>query len=180
MKKLLGILVLGLLWCNLSIADNISDFEIEGMSLGDSALKYYSESKIKANKQNWYKGKKYSTSTMAGGIQISYKTKDSEYILQGIEFSEFMDISKCLEELPSQVDAVRTLFSDKIKLNGPNKYKHWADKSKKSWIHNYIFEFPGKDKVTVECYDWSKNVTWNDNFRLSIVSKGFMRFLDKQ
>ena len=117
---------------------------------------------------------------MTGGIQISYKTKDSEYILQGIEFTESMDISKCLEELPSQVDAVRALFSDKVKLDGPNKYKHWADKSKKSWIHNYIFEFPSKDEVYVECYDWSKNVTWNDNFRLRIVSKGMMRFISKE
>ena len=90
-----------------------------------------------------------------------------------------MDISKCLEKLPSTVDEVKNLFSDKVQLKGPNKYKHWADKSKKSWIHNYIFEFPSKDEVYVECYDWSKNVTWNDNFRLRIVSKGMMRFISK-
>ena len=41
MKKLLGIVVLGLLLINPSQADDIRDFQIEGMSLGDSALDYF-------------------------------------------------------------------------------------------------------------------------------------------
>ena len=176
MKKLLGIVVLGLLLSGNVYADDISDFQIEGMSLGDSALKYYSESKIKANKQNWYKGKKYSTSEI-GDIQISYKTKDSEYILEGIDSVETMDISKCLEELPLQVDAITEMFSDKVKLKGPLKKKHWADKSKKSWVHGYTFIFSNKDKIKVECYDWSTNVTWLDHLRVGILSKGFLRFI---
>ena len=57
MKRLLGIVVLGLLLSTNAYADDISDFQIEGMSLGDSALKYYSEDEIIANKQNWYKEK---------------------------------------------------------------------------------------------------------------------------
>ena len=47
MKKLLGIVVLGLFLITPSQADDISDFEIEGMSIGDSLLDYFSESKIK-------------------------------------------------------------------------------------------------------------------------------------
>ena len=47
MKKFLGILVLGLFIITPSWADDISDFEIEGMSVGDSLLDYFSESKIK-------------------------------------------------------------------------------------------------------------------------------------
>ena len=41
MKKLLGILVLGLLLITPSQADDIRDFQIEGMSLGDSLLDYF-------------------------------------------------------------------------------------------------------------------------------------------
>ena len=41
MKKLLGIVVLGFFLSGNGYADDISDFQIEGMSLGDSALKYY-------------------------------------------------------------------------------------------------------------------------------------------
>ena len=47
MKKLLGIVVLGLL-LNFNVnADNISEFELDGMSIGESALKYFSKSEIK-------------------------------------------------------------------------------------------------------------------------------------
>ena len=35
MKKLLAILVLGLMWCNVGFANNIKDFQIEGISVGD-------------------------------------------------------------------------------------------------------------------------------------------------
>ena len=48
MKKLLGIVVLGLLFLSApSYADDIKDFEIEGMSIGDSLLDYFSEEEIK-------------------------------------------------------------------------------------------------------------------------------------
>ena len=46
MKKLLGILVLGLFLITPSKADDISEFEIEGMSIGDSALDFFSEEQI--------------------------------------------------------------------------------------------------------------------------------------
>ena len=47
MKKLLGILVLILFTLQTpSQADDIRDFQIEGMSIGDSALDYFSEEEI--------------------------------------------------------------------------------------------------------------------------------------
>ena len=49
MKKLLGIVVLGLFLITPSQADDIRDFQIEGMSIGDSLLDYYSEKFILEN-----------------------------------------------------------------------------------------------------------------------------------
>ena len=40
---------------NISLADDISDFQIEGMSVGDSALNYFSEELIERNKRNYFK-----------------------------------------------------------------------------------------------------------------------------
>ena len=40
-------------------ADDIKDFEIEGMSIGDSALDFFSEKHIKRNEQDYnYESKK--------------------------------------------------------------------------------------------------------------------------
>ena len=46
MKKLLLILILTLNFQTLSKADDIREFEIEGISLGDSLLDYYSIEEI--------------------------------------------------------------------------------------------------------------------------------------
>ena len=52
MKKLLGILVLGLFLITPSQADDIRDFQIEGLSIGDSALDFASREAIEAQKKS--------------------------------------------------------------------------------------------------------------------------------
>ena len=54
MKKLLGILVLGLFLITPSQADDITDFQIEGMSVGDSLLDYFSEEEIQEKLKGAY------------------------------------------------------------------------------------------------------------------------------
>ena len=49
MKKLLAILVLGLFLITPSQGDDVQDFQIEGMSIGDSLLDYMTEKEIKTN-----------------------------------------------------------------------------------------------------------------------------------
>ena len=46
MKRLLLTLILTLSFQTLTKADDIRDFQIEGMSIGDSLLRYYSEDQI--------------------------------------------------------------------------------------------------------------------------------------
>ena len=41
-----------------------------------------------------------------GNIQISYKTKDSKYILVSIDISKIMDISECSNKISSEVDSI--------------------------------------------------------------------------
>ena len=47
MKRILLILILTLSFQSWTKADDISEFEIEGMSVGDSALDFFSEEEIK-------------------------------------------------------------------------------------------------------------------------------------
>ena len=48
MKKILAIIILGFICSKTVLAESIEDFEIEGMSIGDSLLKTYSEKDIKS------------------------------------------------------------------------------------------------------------------------------------
>ena len=74
-------------------ADDISDFEIEGMSIGDSALDYFSESRIKQTmRTDFPKSKKFSRSfglklsnmTTYDNITIYFKTNDKKYKMAAI------------------------------------------------------------------------------------------------
>ena len=57
-KNFLVFLILCLLLISPARADDIKEFEIEGMSIGDSLLKYMSKSQIETNKYPVIKGGK--------------------------------------------------------------------------------------------------------------------------
>ena len=58
MRIFIIVLVLIFSFQTLSKANKITEFEIEGMTLGHSALDYFSKSVIKNYEENYYKNKK--------------------------------------------------------------------------------------------------------------------------
>jgi hypothetical protein len=84
MKKLLGIVVLGLFLLNPSQADDIREFQIEGMSVGDSLLDYLSEEEILKELE---KGKdEYSwTDKKFGDVYIYKETENQEYVSASVK-----------------------------------------------------------------------------------------------
>jgi len=59
MRVFLSVLILIFSLQSLIKADDISDFEIEGMSIGDSLLDFFSEEKINSSYQIKYENDKY-------------------------------------------------------------------------------------------------------------------------
>ena len=91
MKKLLGILVLGLLIVSVSsYADDKQYFRIEGLTIGESLLKYMSKEKIIENDIPLWEDKKFlatmytESSLTYDGVAVDYKPNDPNYIIQGI------------------------------------------------------------------------------------------------
>ena len=88
MKILLTLFVL--LFSSSVSADDISDFQIEGMSIGDSLLDYFSKKQIINNKVDYsYKNNDFyavnfdnliSSETYDGG-EVYLKTNDENYII---------------------------------------------------------------------------------------------------
>ena len=110
MKKLLAIIILSLCFITPSQADDIRDFQIEGMSIGDSLLDHLSEGEIKKfKKKTVFKDKTYSKyiiikhknhSSKFDALRIYIKTNDKKYIIAHLaglkQFPNAFD--KCLEE----------------------------------------------------------------------------------
>mgnify|MGYP006875000944 CR=1 FL=1 len=70
MKRLLLILILTFSFQTLTKADDIRDFQIEGMSLGDSALDFATKSEIISLK-NSYKDKGYIYNSKNNALIVS-------------------------------------------------------------------------------------------------------------
>ena len=122
MRKILGIVVLFLLMSTSAYTDDIKDFHIENISIGDSALDYFTEDQIENSELDWfnYSHKEYSTSLVAGkGIYdwflISYKSDDDNFIIEGLAgilVKKKYDDYKCNKELDTVALDISELFKN--------------------------------------------------------------------
>mgnify|MGYP000182676387 CR=1 FL=1 len=188
MKKLLGILVLGLLLSLNANADNIKDFQIEGMSIGDSLLKYYSEKDIKKSiaKKQGYKDKSFVRGVICkrnakhsfckvkkdlvtyDAVQFHFKKKDKEYelfMISGVK--DFIgDIEGCKIEKSNTVSELAKIFPNAKKKSA--KKPHPQDKTKKSIVHTAYFYLDDDSASRVQCYDWSKKTNRPDYLKVTL------------
>ena len=90
MRVFLTVLILVLNIQSWTKADDIRDFEIEGISIGDSALKFFSKSQIENNSMDFFKSKRFTPVQndqlpffkTYDAVDFVYKTNDKEYIIQ--------------------------------------------------------------------------------------------------
>ena len=180
MKRLLLILILTLSFQTLTKADDIRDFEIEGISLEDSALDYFNVSTIKKNSWNYYKDKafipvqndKLPFFKTYDFFDFRYRTGDEKYIMQsisGIIDFKNKDLSKCIQ--------LKKKIIDEIKLIIPNMEFQEYDKTSSKGTKGYYYQssfFSDKGNISIICYDYFEK----DNYlAVSISNKNYENFL---
>ena len=185
MKLLITVLVFILSLQFWTKADDIRDFQIEGISIGDSALDHFTEEKIKNGYTYYYNSDEFVSteisikSNLYRSIHIHYRPNDGKYILQGISATIIYknNINECYKKKNEIVEDISELFSN-IKPRF-TKTKHQSDKSKKSTLDNAVFTFENGDVAIIACYDWSKEVEYVDHLRISLRNKKFTDFINK-
>ena len=190
-KRFLIILILIFNLTNFSFADDIRDFEIEGISIGDSALDYFSEDEIKnASKNQYPNSKKYTVRLFHNlpkfevydGIQATYKTNDKKYKIYGLAGVLWFDttdnnIENCYKKKDEIVKEITEFFKDEsIKIEEDNN-KHAADESGKSTYKSIDFRFTSGDSMGVICNDWSEEMKLADRLKVTMALKEFLNFL---
>ena len=106
MKRLLLILILTFSFQTLSKADDISDFEIEGISIGDSVLDFFNKIEIKENTWDYFKNKEFTPlqfdapefARTYDAIDIQYKTSDNNFKIMGLSGIIFYNDKKKIKE----------------------------------------------------------------------------------
>lgn len=185
MRQILSVLIFILSLQSWSVADDIKDFQIEGISIGDSALDFYSEKKIKDNYKDWFEPK-YGVSTIIESrgiydeIQLMFERKDSNYYIVAISALKYTDPSYCLEKIDDIKTDIQNLFNKNIKASKRKTKSHSGDKSGKSKVTSIYFELKKtKDSIIVACYDWSEKMEYWDNLRISVRTDKYDKYISR-
>ena len=188
MKILFLTIVLTFIIQPLSKADDIRDFQIEGMSIGDSLLNYMTINEIQSNKRNYVPNtskyyvtsfnnlKKYDT------LDIYLKRNDNKYIVRSLIGFVFLDFQKCKIKLDSVSNEIDQLFSNikKVDLGLVNHNYDKTGNSKEYQITYLINNDYDDDHIRIQCTDWSSKITkeknWGDSFNIGAYSKEILKW----
>jgi hypothetical protein len=188
MNRLLLILILTFSFQSWTMADDIRDFEIEGMSIGDSTLDFFTKSEITDNTWDYFTNKEFtplqfdspSFAKTYDAVDIQYKSSDNKLTIMGLSGIIFYDDKKLIKECYKQMDTItseiRSLFSN-IYENPKSTSIHPADKTGKSIVTSVYFEFPNQDRISIQCYDYSVESGDQNHLRLGINTKEYIVFL---
>jgi len=188
MKRIILILILTLSFQPWTKADDIRDFQIEGISIGDSLLKYYNLDQINNFFRNNYNNEKFYKLEIADhsllnklkkydSLSFHFKKNDNKYIVQnlgGIIF--YNEIGDCLSEKKIITKEISEALN--IKFNYRKLSATWDKNTKYYQSEGEIGE---GGVVAITCYDWSKkdeqNNGWTDNLSIEIYNKEVATFI---
>ena len=197
MRVFIAVLVLIFNLQSLSKAEDIRDFEIEGMSIGDNALDHFTENEL-ISKINSYEDKGYIYASrdfysltfqsdpkfeQYDAVQINFKDNDKEYkiySLSGVKYHQ-SDINDCYEQMKIIKKEFDVLFNNTNKEQY-TKRKHVYDKMGKSTTTDAYYFFANRDFAAIHCFDWfqSKDINIPDQLNVVLNTNEFGFFLNNK
>ena len=185
MKKFLAILILILtLQAPSYAAEDIRDFMIEGIRIGDSLLDYYSLEKQKKMKTVFDEKTNLVSIIISDPsfkiydqVQVIFIKKNQKILsIEGLVHHDKYEF--CLSRKSLVINDILKLFPNKKKYEviDEKEKTHPVDKSGKSkFSTTYINLIDSNGSINVKCYDWSKELTkkkgWIDSLSVSINSE---------
>ncbi len=171
-----------------SWADDIRDFQIEGMSIGDSLLDYFSMKTIENEKKdmfNYPNSNKYTLWVPSDksygvfeGVQFHFKTNDSKYIIHALDghIYYFKNIKKCYSKKKEIFNDLNKFFPNSEITH--EEGSHTLDKSGESKVERSHFKIKN-GHIYLECYDWGKKLEkkYGDKLSLSLRTEKIQNWL---
>ena len=185
MKRLLFILILIIILQSLTKADDIRDFQIEGMSIGDSALDFFTKKKIEDGKffekeqGNNKEVARFYLREKTGNydwISMSFKTSDKKYKIIELSGFIFIPFKKCLKKRDEIDLEVKDIFNEsKKQITGTTE--HFLDK--KTFVNHIAYRTSEttNDYVSLTCYDWSNSSGYRDQLRIEAYTHEYYEWL---
>ena len=184
MYRLLLILILTLSFQTSIKADDIRDFKIEGISIGDSLLDYLSEVEInkKIIKQDYtsdrfkaiFINSSHILVNIYDGLYFDFKKNDNKYIIQAIAAKvdyENLPIIRCLNKKKEIVSSIKLLFPNSEPED--DTQSHPSDETGKSKVYRTSFGITNSNWLSIEasCFSWDKKIIrFSNHLRVSVKS----------
>ena len=186
MKNFFLAIVISLITISHLIADDINEFEINEMSTGDSALKFFSKQELN-DKRFMYDDKrfaavsKYVENSPYEGVSVEFEVNDKNLIIKAMNGKVLYDdknFEDCYKAEKKIVNELKAIFTDSAKYNYWGISPHPGDKSGKSVGSHHQFDMnDGSGFIMVECMNWSEETGFTDNLKVSIITDEFNDFL---
>ena len=187
MRIFLSILFLLLNVHTSSQAYDIRDFQIEGMSVGDSLLDYFSKKKIDNFNKDYYPASKkmhikyIRSSKFETYDSLVMSFKENDYKIYSITGTLWFDnFDTCNLKKNEIVEEITNSFNSKKLDRGIFKTKDLINNdSIKSQVEIILDDNSGL--FSVQCVDWTKEAedknNWRDNLGVTVYSKDYELFL---
>ncbi len=194
MRLLLIILILIFSFQSQINADDINDFEIEGISIGDSALDFFTKSDIDKSVKETpqypndeykiafiQKSKKYDFKEYEG-ITFYFKKNDKSYLIAGILASNYYpnNFQNCLKDLKKMRKDIENSFDVLPTYEGEKRLEF--DTFGRTMMHGVVYDLAKNGFSQLVCYDWSKEISKIqgrvDELTLSISNKEYGEWLN--
>ena len=194
MKKILIIIYI-IIFQTFANADDVSDFQIEGISVGDSLLDYFSESEIKNRTYSGYKSETFVRYVAKENKQLfqtydtvdfHYKTNDKNYTIYSIGGATWYvnKLEECNKKMYEIVDEMLETFKNALTYDAGTTPWLEVDESGKTITTNYYFTLQNGDYIEIACYDWSDKITeekgYTDHLKVALVKKEFGDWLNDE
>ena len=193
MKRLLIIFILTISLQTLSKADDIKDFEIDGLALGSSLLDFLKVEEIENIKKLWYPSKKFyiisiniNNNQQYDLISVSLKNNDNNYIIKSISGAIFYqnNIEKCALKKDKIISDISQIVKNSAKIDNVGIIILNADSTGESTAETTNLKFNNGDLISIQCKDWGadygKKKNFWDNLQVSIVSKEYYDFTSNE
>ena len=187
MKRLLLILILLFSFQSLIKADDIKDFEIDDMSIGDSLLIYFSKSEIKERKKIFYPGSDefYGLSFLSKNSKYDYygfilKKNDKKFKIYQIKGSIKLEYENCLIKKDSVFKEIKDILLNPDINNYTSTYAKQYGKSFSTVTDLNIKN--GSIRIWCENFDKSfeKTKNWENSFNVDASSEEYLNWLDTE
>ena len=185
MKRLLLILILTLSFQSWTKAEDIRDFQIEGISIGDSLLNFVSKEYINNQKPFIYpKSKKFKEYRVDiellqyDMVTVTVKASDNKYIIYSMmaDLSFRNNFNKCKAKKTQILKEIKNVIGD-FEKEEDDRYERSLDKSGNSYDESTTIYFKNGDNIRVICTNWSEAMDNGDRLTIAINTEEFFDWL---